>query len=69
MPDHMKDDMTFGALMVLYDMGCRRGDRLRRLERWSVFLGGLLGLTMLLIVALHGNVVWLTRLASDIFGL
>ena len=68
MPAEVVDDMTFGALVVLYDMGTARGRRLRLLERWSLLYGGLLMLIVLGIVSLHSDVPWLTAFFERIFG-
>jgi hypothetical protein len=69
MPQDCRDDLTFGALVVLYDMGKVRAKRLVRLERWSLVYGGLLFLVGFVIVALHSDVPWLTTFFNRIFGI
>ena len=68
MPAEVRDDVTFGALVVLYDMGIERGKRLGVLERWSLVYGGLLVLVGLTITALHSNVPWLSGLLDALFN-
>ncbi len=68
MPAEVRDDVTFGALVVLYDMGKARAKRLRALERWSMLYGGILVLVWLTIVSLHAEVPWLTGLFERLFG-
>ncbi len=68
MPVEVRNDMTFGALVVLYDMGIDRGKRLKVLERWSLVYGGLLVLVGLTITALHANVPWLNGLLDTLFN-
>jgi thiosulfate reductase cytochrome b subunit len=68
MPPEMQNDSTFGALVVLYDLGKARAKRLQRLEKWSMVYGGLLLVTGLAITALHSEVPWLTGLLERLFG-
>jgi hypothetical protein len=41
MPDAMRDDMTFGAMFVVYDQGKSREKKIRRLERIAITLAGM----------------------------
>ena len=68
MPEEVRDDLTFGALVVVFDMGVQRAKRLAALEKCMMFYGGVLILVFLTIVALHGDVPWLTQLAGNIFS-
>ncbi len=68
MPAEVRDDVTFGALVVIYDMGVQRGKRLKIQERWSLVYGGLLILVGLTIASLHANVPWLSGLLDALFS-
>ena len=68
MPAEVRDDVTFGALVVIYDMGVARGKKLKMLEKWSILYGGLIILVALTIVSLHTDVPWLTGLLEHLFG-
>ena len=69
MPPECVDDLTFGALVVLYDMGKSREKRIARLEALTITGAALLALGFLVDLAFHGNVVWLQNLFGFIFGL
>lgn len=68
MPVEVQNDMTFGALVVLYDMGVNRGKRLKILERWSITYGGMLIFITLTIIALHADVPWLSGLLDTLLA-
>lgn len=68
MPPEMQNDSTFGALVVLYDLGKARAKRLQRLEKWSMVYGGLLLVVVAAMAALHTEVPWLTGLLERLFG-
>ena len=68
MPAEVVDDMTFGALVVLYDMGQSRGRKLKGLGRWAWAQAAALLAVVTAIVALHADVPWLTGLLERIFG-
>jgi hypothetical protein len=68
MPPEVKDDIIFGALVVIYDMGKARAKRLQRLENWSMLYGAFLVGVVMTIVALHAEVPWLSGLLERLFG-
>ena len=69
MPPECVDDLTFGALVVLYDMGKTRENRIRRLELLSIGLSALVAVGFLVDLAFHGEVIWLRNLFQLVFGL
>ncbi len=68
MPPEVQNDTTFGALVVLYDLGKARAKRLRGLEKWSMVYGCLLLVLGLVMASLHTEVPWLTGLLERLFG-
>ena len=68
MPEEVRDDMTFGALLVLFEQGKTRGKKLTRLNRIMSVYAWALGALGMAMVALHGNVPWLTAMLERIFG-
>lgn len=66
MPIEVRDDITFGALVVLYDMGITRSRRLQALEQWSRIFAGFLVLSFLLIISLHAEIPWLSEILENI---
>lgn len=68
MPAEVRDDLTFGALLVLFEQGTERGKKLTLLNRLMSAYAWALGLLALAVVALHSNVPWLTALLERVFG-
>jgi hypothetical protein len=68
MPLECRDDMNFGALVVLYDLGVHRGKRISRNTVLGVLNGLAAFLLFLIMISLHGDVPWLSNLAAAIFG-
>ena len=68
MPEEVRDDMTFGALLVLFEQGKTRGKKLTRLNRLMSFYVWALGALAVAMIALHSNVPWLTAMLERIFG-
>lgn len=68
MPQECKDDMTFGALVVLYDLGKTRSQQIESLQLLNVLIFVILLGLGATIVALHGNIPWLQNLFEG-FGL
>ena len=68
MPAEVVDDVTFGALVVLYDMGQTRGKRLKNLEKCSVVYSLMLFGIGVIMFALHADVPRLSGLLEQIFG-
>ena len=68
MPLEVRDDMTFGALVVLYDLGKARAKRLHRVEKWLLFYGPILMFLFGLDIALHSEVPWLLAILDRILG-
>ena len=67
MPPEVRDDMTFGAVVVLYEISLARAGRIKMLERWMFALsGGLAGIT-LTVFALHSDAPWLVGLLKAVF--
>ena len=69
MPLEAQNDMTFGALVVLYEMGQARGMKLTGINKLLAIYAGLFVILFLSIWALHGDVPWLTTLFGHLFGL
>lgn len=68
MPEDIRDDMTFGALLVLYEMGKVRGCKLAKIEKLMILYAGLFVAVAVTMLALHGDIPWLTEMFSRIFG-
>lgn len=68
MPPECQDDITFGALVVIHQLGIQRGKRTARVEVASIVLAGLMVLTWLAMIALHGSVPWLSALFQNVSG-
>ena len=68
MPAEVRDDLTFGALLVLFEQGTERGKKLTLLNRLMSAYAWAFGLLALTVVALHSNVPWLTALLERVFG-
>jgi hypothetical protein len=68
MPPECRDDMTFGALVVLHDLGVGRGKQISRNTILGVLNGLAAFLLFLIMISLHGDVPWLSNLAVTIFG-
>jgi len=67
LPPELADDITFGAIAVVRQEGCRRSKRILRLERWATILSGIVSLIALAIVTLHAGWPWLEALLEAIF--
>jgi hypothetical protein len=68
MPPDIRDDLIFGALVVLYKLSKTRDRRLNRLTTSHIVQGGAILLIFVTIVALHADVPWLENLVRVIFG-
>lgn len=68
MPAEVRDDLTFGALLVLFEQGTERGKKLTLLNRLMSAYAWALGVLAIAMIALHSNVPWLTALLERVFG-
>lgn len=69
LPPECRDDSTFGALVVLHELSKERDNKLRKLQYGSVLTWLGMFLLALTILALHGNVAWLSELFRLIIGI
>lgn len=68
MPEQVRDDLTFGALLVLFEQGKNRGTKLTKLNRIMSLYAWALGVMAVAMIALHSDIPWLTALLERIFG-
>jgi hypothetical protein len=70
MPPEYRDDMVFGVLVVIYDecmsRGRKRNKRITRLEVGNILTGMALMVIVLTILAIHGDIPWLSALLTFI---